>query len=484
MAFNKEKEALRNMILTFRVSELQMLLGFAGRNQSGKKTELQDRSLELLQLNSTPVQKRIRELFQSSQETQQAAMIPGANALQYSAAYAQMLGLAGFTTQQQGIPQAGRANPYAAQQAQAQVAAYTAAYGTQPLQAKPNQTVSQPCNVKFKQLPFYDIHGELLKPTSLVTQGSSRFQEAQFQFLLSPEQATNIASNRDIRMGSKLDYLYQIQLRFCLLDPSAEQGDEFPPSICVQVNGKMCPLPNPIPTNKPNVEPKRPPKPIDLTPLCKLSPTLPNTVNVKWAADQGKGWVIAIYLVEKLTSEQLLERLVQKGTRQSEFTRELIKKKLNDEGDEIATTNLKVTVACPLGKMRMSNPCRPTTCDHLQCFDASLFLQMNERKPTWQCPVCDSPALYQNLMVDGYFQEVIKAKELPEEENEIILNQDGSWHPVPKDDSEEVKKKEEKKDENSAMVDLSDDEGGSSGAVAAAPAVASAPTEIECIDIE
>merc|ERR1712060_1022663 len=95
------------MILTFRVSELQMLLGFAGRNQSGKKTELQDRALELLKLNSTPVQKRIRELFQSSQETQQANMLPN-NALQYSAAYAQMLGLAGFTTQQQGLPAASR----------------------------------------------------------------------------------------------------------------------------------------------------------------------------------------------------------------------------------------------------------------------------------------------------------------------------------------------------------------------------------------
>ena len=70
--------------------------------------------------------------------------------------------------------------------------------------------------------------------------------------------------------------------------------------------------------------------------------------------------------MEKLSSEQLLDRLVMKGTRQSEYTRELIKKKLNDEGDEIATTNLKVTVACPLGKMRMSSPCRPTTCDHLQ----------------------------------------------------------------------------------------------------------------------
>ena len=280
-------------------------------------------------------------------------MLPNANALQYSAAYAQMLGLAGFTNPQPGIPPAGRGNPYTAQQ-QAQAAAFSAAYGTQALGTKPSQTVTQTVNVKFKKLPFYDIHGDLLKPTSLVTQGSSRFQEAQFQFLLSPEQATNIASNRDIRMGSKLDYLYQIQLRFCLLDPSAEQGDEFPPCLCVQVNGKMCPLPNPIPTNKPNVEPKRPPRPIHITPLCKLTPILNNTVSVKWAADYGKGWVVGIWLVEKLSSDQLLERLTSKGKRNSDFTRELIKKKLTDDEDGIATTNLKVTVSCPLGILKIN----------------------------------------------------------------------------------------------------------------------------------
>jgi len=500
MTSTKGQEALRNMILTFRVSELQTLLGFAGKHQSGKKTELQDRALELLNLNSAPIQKRIRDIFLSSQEEQNSSMLPNANALQYSAAYAQMLGLAGFTTQQQGIPAAGRANPYAAQQAQA--AAFSAAYGTQALPTKPSQAVTQAVNVKFKKLPFYDIHGELLKPTSLVTQGSSRFQEAQFQFLLSPEQATNIASNRDIRMGSKLDYLYQIQLRFCQLDPSAEQGDEFPPSICVQVNGKMCPLPNPIPTNKPNVEPKRPPRPIHITPLCKLTPILNNTVSVKWAADYGKGWVVGIWLVEKLSSDQLLERLTSKGKRNADYTRELIKKKLTDEEDGIATTNLKVTVSCPLGKMRMSMPCRPTTCDHLQCFDASLFLMMNEKKPTWTCPVCDSAAKYDDLMIDGYFQdEVIKSAELPEEENEIILNQDGSWNPVPKDEEEERKRKEKEEEEkkNAVVIDFSDDDDDTPAApkpaadAEAAPAPPPVdlpvlppppPAEIECIDIE
>ena len=54
--------------------------------------------------------------------------------------------------------------------------------------------------------------------------------------------------------------LIQVQLQFCWQDPSAEQGDEFPPSICVQITGKMCLLPNSIPTNKPNVERKTPPR--------------------------------------------------------------------------------------------------------------------------------------------------------------------------------------------------------------------------------
>ena len=217
----------------------------------------------------------------------------------------------------------------------------------------------------------------------------------------------------------------------------------------------MFPLPNPVP-GKDNSEPKRPPKALDISKMVKLTPSMPNKVSVKWASDSGKGWVVALNLVENLTATQLLERLVQKGTRNSAFTKDIIKKKLSDDDDGIATTNIKVnliffiifsvriinhlvkvTLACPLGKMRMSSPCRPTTCDHLQCFDAHLFIQMNEKKSTWKCPVCDGVALYDTLMVDGYFLDVINAPELPEDENEIILSQDGSWHPVPKSEDAE-----------------------------------------------
>ena len=72
---------------------------------------------------------------------------------------------------------------------------------------------------------------------------------------------------------------------FSLLETSCEQDDNFPSSVCVKVNGRLQTLPNPIPTNKPGVEPKRPPKPIDITALCKLSSTVPNFVNVTWAVE-------------------------------------------------------------------------------------------------------------------------------------------------------------------------------------------------------
>lgn len=61
-----------------------------------------------------------------------------------------------------------------------------------------------------------------------------------------------------------------------------------------------------------------------------------------------------------------------------------------------------LTCSAPqLVKMRLSVPCRAETCAHLQCFDAVFYLQMNEKKPTWMCPVCDKPAPYDQLIIDG-----------------------------------------------------------------------------------
>jgi hypothetical protein len=46
---------------------------------------------------------------------------------------------------------------------------------------------------------------------------------------------------------------------------------------------------------------------------------------------------------------------------------------------------------------------------------------------TWNCPVCDKAALYENLVIDGYFQDVIASMKLGVDDNEIQLHPDGSW---------------------------------------------------------
>ncbi|XP_063956226.1 E3 SUMO-protein ligase PIAS2-like [Lytechinus pictus] len=160
---------------------------------------------------------------------------------------------------------------------------------------------------------------------------------------------------------------------------------------------------------------------------------MPNYIEIQWIPELGRSYCLAVYLVRQLNSEVLLTRLRSRSVRNSDHSRALIKEKLTHDPDsEIATTSLRVSLICPLGKMRMSVPCRPITCSHLQCFDASLYIQMNERKPTWICPVCDKKAPFDSLVIDGLFLEILRN---PPESNEIIFVEDGSWTPLgPKQD--------------------------------------------------
>lgn len=98
-------------------------------------------------------------------------------------------------------------------------------------------------DVKLKKLAFYDILGTLLQPSTLVPGSQARQQEGTYYFHLTPQQATDIAMNRDLRNQSKPEYLIQVQLRFCLLETTCEQEDYFPPNVQLKVNGKMCALP-------------------------------------------------------------------------------------------------------------------------------------------------------------------------------------------------------------------------------------------------
>lgn len=114
-------------------------------------------------------------------------------------------------------------------------------YDTYP-QTNPSFPIYPP--VRLKKLAFYDVLGELIKPSTLIPSNNhQRIQEKTFTFNLSPQQATELAVNRDIRNPNKIEHIIQVQLRFCQLDTTAEQEDCFPPNVIVKVNNKPCQLP-------------------------------------------------------------------------------------------------------------------------------------------------------------------------------------------------------------------------------------------------
>uniref|UniRef100_A0A8C2GBK8 Protein inhibitor of activated STAT, 1a n=1 Tax=Cyprinus carpio TaxID=7962 RepID=A0A8C2GBK8_CYPCA len=412
-----ESAELKQMVMSLRVSELQVLLGYAGRNKHGRKHELLTKALHLLKAGCSPaVQMKIKELYRRRFPTKLVSPTE--------------LALPGVHPTAASLPPGLTQLGFDGHRAPPSPLLPISLLGPKHELGLPHLPTSlHPVHpdVKLQRLPFYDVLDELIKPTSLASDNSQRFQETCFAFALTPQQVQQVSSSMDIS-GTKCDFMVQVQLRFCLSETSCPQEDHFPPNLCVKVNGKPCNLPGYLPPTKNGVEPKRPSRPINITSLVKLSTTVPNTIVVSWTSEIGRSYSMAVYLVKQLSSTMLLQRLRAKGIRNPDHSRALIKEKLTADPDsEIATTSLRVSLLCPLGKMRLMIPCRALTCSHLQCFDATLYIQMNEKKPTWVCPVCDKKAPYEHLIIDGLFMEILNSCL---DCDEIQFKEDGSWAPM------------------------------------------------------
>uniref|UniRef100_A0A8C0P1F6 Protein inhibitor of activated STAT 2 n=1 Tax=Canis lupus familiaris TaxID=9615 RepID=A0A8C0P1F6_CANLF len=446
-------EELRNMVSSFRVSELQVLLGFAGRNKSGRKHDLLMRALHLLKSGCSPaVQIKIRELYRR----RYPRTLEGLSDL--STIKSSVFNLDGSSSPVE--PDLAVAGIHALPSTSVTPHSPSSPVGSVLLQdTKPTFEMQQPSppippvhpDVQLKNLPFYDVLDVLIKPTSLVQSSIQRFQEKFFIFALTPQQVREICISRDFLPGGRRDYTVQVQLRLCLAETSCPQEDNYPNSLCIKVNGKLFPLPGYAPPPKNGIEQKRPGRPLNITSLVRLSSAVPNQISISWASEIGKNYSMSVYLVRQLTSAMLLQRLKMKGIRNPDHSRALIKEKLTADPDsEIATTSLRVSLMCPLGKMRLTIPCRAVTCTHLQCFDAALYLQMNEKKPTWICPVCDKKAAYESLILDGLFMEILNDCS---DVDEIKFQEDGTWCPMrPKKEAMKVSSQPCTKIESSSVL--------------------------------
>ncbi|XP_008549438.1 E3 SUMO-protein ligase PIAS1 [Microplitis demolitor] len=309
-------------------------------------------------------------------------------------------------------------------------------------------------DVEFTKSPLFDLLTELVEPTSLQPQQNI------IRFKLSPKQAEEISNSRS--QSGDTGFSVQVQIRLCKLDPSAKEHDDFIPlGIRLMINEQNIEFSDLLTDDSAGLLPQKF-KPIDITSRIEVSP-VENVVKINIPADANT-YVAVINLVRKKTSAELFDQLKSKAGLDSNHTREFIKGILDEDQDikDFAAVSLIMSFVCPLGNKRIRDPCRGFFCTHIECFDASAYLQANEAHGTWECPVCNRPAGFESLIIDNYFSEILSSGKLQPNVCEIIFFEDGTWdNYVPafiQSDSEESNKgSEEMTSETDNSIDEDDE---------------------------
>lgn len=274
----------------------------------------------------------------------------------------------------------------------------------------------------FKKLPFYQLLTPVYDTTLFaIPQRHSKYLNRDFCFLIPEEFRERLCTSRKTVCHKKVE----VQLRFCRrlsnLKSSHEIDDYFPPELEVCMNGYIVELP---PFTDVECKSRRA-KPVDITAFCKISD--PNQIAVSWFSSHTDNYeyFFTIHLVERMLLDEIVKLMRVSGEKNSmNLVRESFGGRTGSTNSDLSMTSLTVSLLCPLSMQRMKYPSRSIYCTHVQCFDVVSYLQINEFKPSWKCPVCRDKAPFENLVIDGMFKRILLEKNAS---NEIQFAADGSW---------------------------------------------------------
>ncbi|KAJ7689980.1 PINIT domain-containing protein [Mycena rosella] len=143
---------------------------------------------------------------------------------------------------------------------------------------------------------------------------------------------------------------------------------------------------------------------------------------------QGQLELKKYYLVAQLVKTQSVSALVDqlrisRFVSSAEIRRQMVAATPDD--DDIIAGSLKMSLRCPLSFMRIGMPCRSSRCTHSQCFDANSWYAVMQQTTTWLCPVCENTLDWRELIIDGFFAEILKTT--PDSVDDVLVESDGQW---------------------------------------------------------
>ncbi|KAJ7071082.1 PINIT domain-containing protein [Mycena amicta] len=308
----------------------------------------------------------------------------------------------------------GRYDPYAPPRKPAAAAVSTGA-----------ATSSKP-GVRFKESPFFHVQQSVSGMIECPESSSATDRRSQvFTFTLTNEQVLKLKSNSpkyQLRLFCTSSAFYSPNITSfrptvgpCLV--------EFPPTCEVRVNNVQVNANLKGLKKKPGTAP-----PPDLGKYVRTG-TSPNRVEMIYVNSQQpalpKKFYMMVQLVEVVNVDTLVQDLVKKGYKSSHDIRnEMIAAMTVD--DDIVAGSQKMSLKCPLSYMRVNTPCRSRKCAHSQCFDATSWFSVMEQTTTWLCPVCERILDPADLIIDGYFDEILKSS--PDSVEDVVVEADGEWH--------------------------------------------------------
>jgi hypothetical protein len=150
-------------------------------------------------------------------------------------------------------------------------------------------------------------------------------------------------------------------------------------------------------------------------------------------------YLLYCYIVETVTCEEILQNVLHNAHIPVDATRNQIAREYNgmDDGDDdIIVETLSVSLRCPLTYARMKYPCKSIFCEHIQCFDALSFIQLQEQLPSWQCPICSKLVQVKDLAISDYYSEVLRMTS--DDIESVALQADGSWKEIVANESKDT----------------------------------------------
>ncbi|KAF4656618.1 hypothetical protein FOL46_007739 [Perkinsus olseni] len=168
-------------------------------------------------------------------------------------------------------------------------------------------------------------------------------------------------------------------------------------------------------------------EPIDIT-TCLSSHEEVNRITVSSTPSPKGGskpeeFVLALVLCVRRTTDDLVKSVPILSTAEcrARIGRVLNREGLHDDGEveiegsreELEGNTRVLPLTCPLSMCPMSMPARGKNCTHMQCFDLEMFIgtqpRMSAFNNRWKCGVCSRVVRPDDLVVDGFVLDVIKA---------------------------------------------------------------------------